>query len=532
MKKIALLVLSTVVLFIVSCRKDFEKPSWDTQILAPLINASLGINNLLPDSILQVNSDSSLKIVYENDIYKLDIDTLFKIPDTTIKTTYNLPITSYVFNPGQNVINSVNNETRYQIVDAELRTVIIKSGFVSYKVKSKIHEITNFSYSIPCAKLNGVPFSINVSVPAAVGSVPGEYNQIFDLSGYVIDLTGVANNRVNTIYTSIIATINPAAAGPVTVLNTDSLIIENKFFDLIPYYAKGYFGNNTFNIGPETSNFDLFKRIVDGTLQLEDVNFTLKLENYIGLDARVYINNLSSINTRTGTTINLSNSMIGAPININRAAESGTTVFPTYASFPLTTSNSNIKSMIENLPDKFGYQIQMITNPLGNISGSNDFVYYDKLLNAKMNMEIPLSLVASNLTLLDTVNFNISNGGGTNNIRSGSLTLFANNGFPFDASMQMYLLNDQNVVTDSIFGYVNTIDEAPINGAYRATGKKLTKIVVPLSEQKVSKLYNTKKAIMKIKFNTSAQPNYIKIYSDYKIDVKVVGDFNYTVQIQ
>ncbi len=532
MKKIILLTLSAIVLFVFSCRKDLDKPSWDTEILAPLVNSSLGINNLLPDSIIQANADSSLKIVYENDIYKLDIDTLFKIPDTTIKTNYNLPITSYVFNPGQVVISSINSETRYQIADAELRTVTIKSGYVSYVVKSRINEVTKFSYSIPCAKLNGVPFSIDVSVPAAVGSTPGVYSQVFDLSGYVISLTGVANNRVNTIYTSIIAKIDPDAAGPVTVTNNDSLIIENKFFDLIPYYAKGYFGNNTFNIGPETSNFNLFSRIVDGTIQLEDVNFNLKLENYIGMDARVYINNLSSINTRTGTTINLSNSIIGSPININRAAEAGTTVFPTYANYPLTVSNSNIKPMIENLPDKFGYQIQIITNPLGNVSGSNDFVYSDKLLNAKMNMEIPLSLVATNLTLLDTVNFNISNGSGTNNIKSGSLTLIANNGFPFDASMQMYLLNDQNVVIDSIFGYVNTIDEAPVNAALRATSKKLTKLVVPLSEQKVNLLYSIKKAVIKVKFNTSSQPNYIKIYSDYKIDIKVVGDFNYTVQIQ
>jgi hypothetical protein len=532
MKKYSFAFFFLAIIMFSACRKDLEKPSWDTQILTPLVNSSLSINNLLPDSILQVNADSSLKIVFENDIYKLDIDTLFKIPDTTLKTSYNLPIVSYVFNPGQVVVNSVNNETRYQIADAELRTVTVKSGFVSYTIKSKIHEVTNFSYTIPCAKLGGVPFSININVPAAVGSTPGVYSQVFDLSGYVIDLTGVAHNRVNTIYTSMIAKVSPDAAGPVTIDNTDSLIIENKFYDLIPYYAKGYFGNNTFNIGPGTTDFNLFSRITDGTIQLEDVNFNLKLENFIGLDARVYINNLSSINTRTGNTINLVNSLIGAPININRAADAGGgVVYSTYASYPLTVSNSNIKPMIENLPDKFGYQLQIITNPLGNISGSSDFVYYDKLLNAKLNMEIPLSLVATNLTLVDTLNFSIGNNE-NKNIHSGTLTLYANNGFPLDASAQMYLLNEQNVITDSIFGYANTIDEAPVNAAYRAVGKKLTKLVVPLNEQKVNKLYATKKIIIKVKFNTSAQPNYIKIYSDYKIDIKLVGDFNYTVQLQ
>lgn len=527
-KRLITIALFSVVL--ISCRKDMEKPSWDTQILAPLINSSLGINNILPDSILQTNADSSMKIVFENDIYKLNIDTLFKIPDTIIKNSYNIPI-PYTFNPGQVVISSVNNETRYQIADAELRKVIIKKGFVGYTVKNKVQEIINFNYSIPCAKLGGVPFSININVPAANGSTPGVYSQVFDLSGYEIDLTGFAHNRVNTIYTSVVAKINPDATSPVAVAISDSLIIENRFFDFIPYYAKGYFGNNTFNIGPDVTDFSLFSKIVDGTIQLEDVNFQLKLENYIGLDARVYINNISSINTRTGNTVNLVNSLIGAPININRAADAGGTIYPTYASFPLTVSNSNIKNLIENLPNKFGYQIQIITNPLGNISGSNDFVYYDKLLNAKFNMEIPLSLVASNLTLMDTVGFNIAANSDKRNIKSGTLTLYANNGFPLDASVQMYLLNENNVVTDSIFSYINTIDEAPVNSAYRAVGKKLTKLVVPLNTQKVDKLYATKRAVIKIKFNTTAQPNYIKIYSDYKIDLKVVGDFNYTMQL-
>ena len=275
----------------------------------------------------------------------------------------------------------------------------------------------------------------------------------------------------------------------------------------------------------------MFDRIIGGTIDLEDVDFNFKIENPIGMDARLYVNNISSINARTGTTINLANTIIGSPININRASESGGFVYPTYANFPLNTTNSNIKPMIENLPNKFGYSMQIITNPLGNISGSNDFIYSDRLLKASLNMEIPLSLVANNLTLADTLDLNISQTGGTQNVHDGTITLFANNGFPFDAQLQMYLLNDSNVATDSIFGYANTIVEAPINSALRVIGKKLTKITVPISESKMNLLYDTKKVVLKVKFNTSAQPQYIKIYSEYSIDVRLVGDFNYTVQL-
>lgn len=529
MRKYLFLLFIAPILFS-SCRKEMEKASWDTDILTPLINASMTINNILPDSILQANPDSSLKIVFNNDLYKIDMDTLFNIGDTTVRNGYALPFAT-TLNPGQVIPFPSSTSTTYSLPGIELKTVIIKSGFVSFKVKSEIREVTTYVYSIPCATLSGVAFSKPITVPARAGTTPGIYNQTFDLTGYTIDLTGPAGTQINTIYTSLTAQVSGAALDTVLVTPSDSLIIDNTFFDIIPYYAKGYFGNNTYNVGPTTSDFTLFDRIVDGTILLEDVDFNFKLENPIGMDARLFVNNISSINTRTGTTINLVNSMIGSTININRASESGGIVYPTYANFPLNTTNSNIKPMIENLPNKFGYSMQIITNPMGNISGSNDFIYSDRLMKASLDMEIPLSLVATNLTLQDTLDLNISQTDGTQNIHEGTITLFANNGFPFDAQVQLYLLNESNAVTDSIFGYANTIVEAPINAALRVVGKKLTKISIPISESKMDLLYDTKKVVMKVKFNTSAQPQYIKIYSEYSIDIKVIGDFNYTIQI-
>lgn len=529
MKKISVFIFLISFILFFSCRKEFEKPFWDTQLLGPLVSATLDINNLLPDSILQANADSSMKIVFQNDIYKLSMDTLFRIPDTTLSQVHIIPF-PVTFSAGQIVVNNNLSETTYNLQGVQLRSTTVKSGFVHYQIKSKIKEITNFVYSIPCAKLNGAPFTINVSVPAAVGNTPGIYDQTYDLSGYVIDLTGINQNKVNTLFTSFTALVSPLGQ-PVLVNNTDSLIVNNTFYDIIPSYAKGYFGQNTIDVGPSETKFALFDRIVDGTLQLENVNFNLKIENPIGLDARVYFNNLSSVNSRTGTTINLSNSIIGSAININRAAESGGTVYPTYANIPLTVNNSNIKQMIENLPDKFGYSMQIISNPLGNISGSNDFIYSDQLMKAQMNMEIPLSLIATNLTLVDTLDLNISNNG-VQKVNNAIITLFADNGFPFDASLQMYLLNDANATIDSIFDNANIIDEAPINSNFRATGKRLTKIAIPISTNKMDLLYATKKIMLKIKFNTSAQPQYIKIYSEYSIDVKLVGDFNYTIQLK
>jgi hypothetical protein len=530
MKKKALSILSVFSFLAVffSCRKEMEKASWDTEIIAPLINASFDISNLLPDSIVHQNADSSLEIVYRKSIHNFDISNLFLVLDTSLHAFYTIPI-NYTLDPGQVIPFPSTSETVYQLPGIELKTFIVKSGKVVFKVKSRVREATNFIYSIPCAKsAAGVPFSRNIEVPARVGNTPGELTKEYDLSGYVIDLTGSKGSKVNTIYTDIKVSISPNAPDTVAVTPLDSLIIDNKFSHIIPTYAKGYLGQNTINVPPSQTDLSFFDRL-GGHVKLEAVKFDLSLDNFIGVDARATLKSLKAINTHTNTTVALNTNTMA--VNINRASESGSVVTPSHASFTLTSTNSNIKEMLENLPDKMEYQMKVDMNPLGNVSGSNDFIYTDQLLNAYLDLRIPLSFIATNLTLSSVVNFNIASGD-NRSINDGRLTLFANNGFPFDATIQLYTLTESGAIKDSIIETATTINQAPVDAQLKVTGKRLTTLSIPVNHGKMTLLYDTKKVMLKIKFNTSSQPQYIKIYSDYTMDVKLTGDFNYTLQLQ
>ena len=523
--------LYTSVIFLLlvffSCRKEIEKASWDTEVLTPLITATFDVSNLLPDSILHENPDSSLEIVYSKGIYNFDIGNLFVIPDTNLHAFYSIPF-NFSLSPGQVIPFPSTSETVYQLPGIELKTFTVKAGKVSFRVKSRVREVTNFVYSIPCATLGGVPFSVKIDVPARIGNIPGIYDKQFDLSGYTINLTGPNGSKVNDIYTTLSVAISPLATDTVLVTPFDSLIIDNSFSDILPRYAKGYLGQNTIEIPNTQTNLNFFDRI-GGNVKLEAIKFDLSLENYIGVDARATLKNLKAINTNTNKTVSLITN--SSSININRAVDNGGSPIPSHANFPLTTGNSNIKDLIEILPNKMEYQLKVNMNPLGNISGSNDFIYTDKLLNGFLDMRIPLSFIANNLTLTNTLNLAISSGD-NRNINSGNLTLYANNGFPFDATIQLYLLNENGVITDSLAGANSTIFQAPVNTQLKVTDKRLTKLIFPVNQEKMTRLYNTKRVLFKVKFNTSSQPQYIKIYDDYTLDIKLTGDFNYTLQIQ
>ena len=123
MRKISFFIIVTSCVSLFSCRKEMGKPSWDTEVLTPLVHGTLNINNILPDSVLQTNADSSMKIVFNNNLYNLTMDTIFKINDTTLTQGYALPI-AQTMSTGLAFINN-STTTTYQIPGVELRKVPI-----------------------------------------------------------------------------------------------------------------------------------------------------------------------------------------------------------------------------------------------------------------------------------------------------------------------------------------------------------------------------------------------------------------------
>jgi hypothetical protein len=141
---------------------------------------------------------------------------------------------------------------------------------------------------------------------------------------------------------------------------------------------------------------------------------------------------------------------------------------------------------------------------------------------------MPLSLVANNLTLVDTVDFNLDEEN-VKNIIDGNLFVYADNGYPFDADLTLELLDQNNQLFKTITLINNRIEAAPVNSLLKVETPKMSVLNIPLSAADISALTLAKKMKLTVAFTTTAQPNYLKIYSDYKIDLKLVGDFGYQV---
>ncbi len=298
-------------------------------------------------------------------------------------------------------------------------------------------------------------------------------------------MRGVNFDSYNEISYNIQCSTEPNG-GTVSVDQSDFINVKVKFIDIVIDYAKGYMGSEDFSIGPDTADMDVFDIVKGGSFDLSEASLGVTIKNSYGIDARVKITELASFNTESGVLINSDAPAINSSVNISRATTSGNTVFPTYTYIDI--NQSNLIDLIENMPDKLPFSMDMISNPLGNISSGNDFIFFDNNFKAYIRLEIPLNLSLNDLVLEEYAEVEIDNSEGTSVVNHGTFKLLANNGFPFDAGIQLYLLDDNEIIEDSLLMDAETIIAADVGTNNIVSHKKLTIIEIPVDAAKMKKL--------------------------------------------
>ena len=520
-------------LLILACKKENDRPQWKIQVVTPLMHATLGVNNFIADSLTVTDSSNAIHLVYEDSLYSklFDLDSLFRIPDTILPTVLTYPFTSLVLAANTQFYSSNQNAT-LSISGAELREVIIKSGFLRIETRNHLQTRVHYIYTIPGATRNGNAFQFSTTMSAAPPGSVSTFTGLYDMSGYKIDLTGPAGNAVNTISYNVAARTDTGVASINVFLGDTMVNLEAGLVDMVPYYAKGYLGQKEISEDSSSSRFQFFNIIHSGHIRLEEVTLQMTIENFIGVDAQAFITRLQSINSPLNSYVNINSpSILNHAININRATESGNPLFPVIPSVTVVqfnNSNSNMRSLIENLPDQLNYGLRINVNPLGNISGSTDFIYSDYLVNARLKIDVPLSFAADHLELADTSAFIIGNKEDFDPLGLGTFTLIADNGFPFEAALQLILLDEHNLFLDSI-PVPSLIAAANTDANFKVIEPKRTKIPIYVDEARKQRILKGNKISIHASFSTPLYPQYYRIYAGYKLDLKLVADVAYLI---
>jgi hypothetical protein len=183
------------------------------------------------------------------------------------------------------------------------------------------------------------------------------------------------------------------------------------------------------------------------------------------------------------------------------------------------------------MPDRFDLSYFTELNPFGNISNGNDFVYTDKAIDAHVKLDIPLHFSSNNLTLVDTIYLQQDSLGEHNTVRSAALKLIAENSFPFDADIKFYLLDN------SLQQQEQLMDKTTILAAQPDSDGKVRKSIsstlpITVSNELLNKLLQKRKVLAVVTLNTFNNPLKHKIYSDYKLDLKLTGNLLFNVRVK
>ena len=426
--------------------------------------------------------------------------------------------------PSQNVIDQDEGLTLY-MGGAEVKWFKVAKGQLRIKVESTIEENMSMVLSLPGAMKNGQPFYQELSMPGSVGKGVSRTEQIYDMTGFLLDFrgkNGPVKDTVNTFHQILKVTLD-SSGRKLAVSLKDSIKLTYRIEGLKPEYAIGYLGNSLTRTGSMTTDFGLFKGI-DGNVGVKDLNVSFILKNSIGTDGRFKLHKLDGENVFSKNTLGLSANplmtdlFVTSPMFIRGDF--------TETKVDLNSNNSNIKAFLENMPQKLNYDLETEISPNGNVNNYQDFVFDDSKLDVIMRVDAPATFSIGGLVLRDTQGLNLSDLGSSDRIKSATLFLEVENSFPVDFGLDVELLDKQ-------YYRLGNLDITPQNGissgvvddkGYPLQATK-SLLVIKLTRDKAELLKKSGYVAigMKIKGNGKMQ----RLFNASKVNVKSRIQFEY-----
>ncbi|HET6225719.1 MAG TPA: hypothetical protein VFF27_05525 [Bacteroidia bacterium] len=517
----------SLILMISSCMKDnfeFDKlaqTEWNPSLAAPLVHSSLSIQDILTKNdksgIISIDSNHFCSIVYEGNLFSIIASDLVKIPDQTIppytasldlsqipifvsNQTITLPYTQTVnFTPGTN--------------NPKMDSVVFKAGTIELAVNSDFNFDGEIKIEIPGAKKNGRILSQTMILDYN-GIVPVLANAVIDLNGYRFDMTN-GSTAVNQFVVNYEVTLRGVGPSPTT---SNRVILSGEFKNLKFDKIFGDLGQLPLSLDKDTVDIGIFKNAIgSGTISLADPRLTMVISNSYGIpiDARI-----AELDAYTPGSIPFQVTGFPTPLPLYSPTKSqiGQTLT---GSFTLNNSNSNLATIIKKVPQSFIYKIDSKTNPNG--PTHENFILDTSRFKVDMKVELPLYGTAKDFLLIDTVDFKMEENF-TDQLESATIRTFNSNGFPMDVAMQVYFADSTYKKLDSLVRPYQLILRSatvnPITGKVTNPNDKIYDVVI--TPDRVKNLKTAKYLLVKaIATTTSGGNTNVKIYSNYKIDLKL-----------
>ena len=530
---LAILLISLLV-FYSSCNKlkddfDFDKlikPSWNPEFAVPLVNSTLHISDFTPDSSnlsIVTNPDQSLSFVYSAErIFTATAGDFMDIPNQQFEfpNSINVPFLP----PG--VFDTIQfNETYPFLTDTigqRIDSIFLRNGFLSISGQTNLNfNEATLRLTVPdiVSIAGGEALTIFIDLANPNGQNPVIYfDTLYDLSEYKVLLNDAQDSLQNTMALDlnifIMGDDNPNLSPYDFLINGSLTSLE---FDAV----YGYFSQYQLKLS-DSLEIGIFDNALSGGFNIGQgsVDLIFDLYNSIGAPIHFDADALFVESSKVApyhVDIHLFGPDIPNEFTINSPSidQIGETAETT-----LDFTQANFAAAFNISPDFLYYDLSAVTN-FGGDSTDQNFMLNESAVSLDVDLAFNLFGSVADFVVEDTIALNFDEN--PNELDYMMFRINLTNGFPLDASAQVYFADENYLVLDSLItGDRNLLPGASVGGApeYRVleSASKITDVMIDKS--RLENIVAAKHLLFRVRLSTSDE-QLVKIYEDYNIILKL-----------
>jgi hypothetical protein len=513
-----------LLLAVVSCVNDEWRADkydftvrWEPGYEGPVAWGDLSIEDMLTrfDSSGYLTEDSTrfLYFIFDTSetVYAQDY---FEIPDQDFIQVF---FQSEVDIPGAS-LGAIGNDTTFiqvkhyefeRMGDERLDSARMKEGEIVIDVTSTIKHtgvLTMYSDQI---ELNGQPYrqTIDISDPS------GNFHTVerIPLAGSTLYLD---NSNPDTTFLEMVFEFTLINSGA-DILASEIVSITKSFEDLDYQAVYGYAGvYDSLIIDREWIEFSSMPDDFVGRIQLADPQIHLRVGNSFGIPFGIELLDLEArFKDGSMTPITLIPGVNPIIINAPTLEQEGQKIL---SQASVDSTNSNINQIAST--DLTGIQVSV--NAMGNPTGfQNNFILDTSHLDVNVEVVLPMHLRAEGLELADSFDFKMAGEEDftRENVTSFTFHLATENALPLDVSLQVYLMDGNDEIIDSLFNEQNwnILPSAVIDEDGKVIMATFNTVDVPLTESQIDHVFLTEWVLFKVSMETTNQGTRdVKFYSN------------------
>lgn len=300
-----------------------------------------------------------------------------------------------------------------------------------------------------------------------------------------------------------------------------TLTFENDFatYDIIDFMNGAPLSGQslppiTYQIDPQVIELGLNSLLSEGSIHLANPTLKLIIKNYWDIPARFKFTDFFYYEEENSVALPLTGTLLDNWIDLDTPVSPDEFVMQEIV---LDTNTTNIDEMLSAMPHhlSFGADFETIPGTPYDLTGVSPN-------EVTVEISIPLELSLLNIQLTDTIDFKLGENLDTTIVKSFKLNFQSNNGFPLGMNAQIYFVDENYLVLDSLFTNRLLIDPAKVVGG-EVTEKTSTKSTVEVNIDRLDNIFKAKYIIPQIVFNTTNAANNedVKLYSNHNIELQM-----------